>query len=74
MKLYKWLFSAALLLTLGFCVAVVVGWFRYDRVLNSAPFWVWIMTDALLWLLPALTALLAGCIAKKKSTEKENQK
>ena len=39
-----------------------------------APFWLWICVDALIWLLPALLAFLAGIISKKKLSKKENTK
>ena len=68
---YHLLYGASGLMVLGFCISVAVGWFRYNTTLNSAPFWVWIVTDAALWLLPAVLAFLAGFIAHKKLSKKE---
>ena len=74
MKGHKLLYGASALMVLGFCIDVAAGWYRYNTILNSAPFWVWLLSDALLWLLPALVAFVAGYVAKKKLMKKENSK
>ena len=74
MKGHKLLYGASILMVLGFCVHVLIDYRAYNSVLNSAPFWVWILTDALLWLIPAAIAAVAGYVAKKKLTKKENSK
>ncbi len=68
---HKLLYGAGALMVLGFLVHLLVDYIQYDRMLNSAPFWVFILVDALLLLIPALLAFLAGFIAKKKLTKKE---
>lgn len=74
MKGHKLLYGASALMVLGFCIAVAVGWYKYSTTLNSAPFWVWILSDALLWLIPAAIAAIAGFVANKKLSKKEKQK
>ena len=74
MKGYRLLCGASVLMVLGFCVNVIVDWHQYNSTLNSAPFRLWILCDALLWLLPALTAAAAAFVAKRKLTKKENRK
>lgn len=74
MKGHKLLYGASALMVLGFCIAVIISWRQYNNVLNSAPFWVWIISDALVWLLPALIAFVAGFVAKKRLSKKENRK
>ena len=74
MKGYKLLYGASVLMVLGFLIHVAVDWYQYNTTLNSAPFWVWILTDALFWLIPALLAFAAGFTAKKKFTKKGNAK
>ena len=74
MKGVKLLYGASVLMVLGFCVQLIVDWHKYNTTLNSAPFWVWICVDAVVWLIPAALAALAGCIAKKKITNKEKMK
>mgnify|MGYP003305097019 CR=1 FL=1 len=70
MRGHKLLYGASGLMVLGFCIHLVIDWHKYNTTLNSAPFWVWICADALLWLIPAALAALAGLIAYKKFKEK----
>ena len=74
MRGVKLLYGASVLMVIGFLVNVVIDYHKYNRSLNSAPFWIWIVVDALLWLLPALIAFLAGLIVSKKLRNKENRK
>jgi len=74
MKGHRLLYGASVLMVLGFFVHVAVDWHQYNTTLNSAPFWLWIVTDALIWLLPAAVAAVAGFVAKKKLTKKEKTK
>ena len=66
MKGHKLLYGASALMVLGFAVHVAVDWYQYHTTLNSAPFWLWILSDAVIWLIPAGLAFLAGLIAQKK--------
>ena len=74
MKGHKLLYGASALMVLGFCIHVFIDYQKYKVSFTSAPFWIWIAADALLWLLPALIAWSAGYIAKRKLTKKENSK
>ena len=74
MKGHKLLYGASALMVLGFCIHVIVDYHQYSTSLNSAPFWVWICMDAMLWLIPALIAFVAGFVAKKKLSKKEKSK
>jgi len=71
MRGVKLLYGASVLMVLGFCIHVLVDYHRYRTTLNSAPFWIWIVVDALIWLLPALVAFLAGVIVSRKLRSKE---
>ncbi len=64
---YKLLYGASVLMVLGFCVYLAVDYYQYSTTLNSAPFSVWILVDALVWLVPAALAFLAGYLAKKEN-------
>ena len=70
-KAHKLLYGAAGLMVLGFGIHTLVDYCRYDAALNSAPFRLWIYVNALVWLIPALLAFLAGFIANKKLSKKE---
>lgn len=71
---HKLLYGAAVLMILGFMIHLGVDYYKYSSTLNSAPFWIWICVDALIWLVPAILAFLAGFIAKKKLSKKEKSK
>ena len=68
------LFGAAALMVLGFFVTVAVDWLRYNSTLNSAPFYLWVLCDAVIWLLPAIAAAVAGLVQKRKNINKEKTK
>ena len=74
MRGVKLLYGASILMVLGFCLHVLIDYHKYNTTLNSAPFWIWIAVDALIWLLPALLAFLAGLIVSKKLRSKEKTK
>ena len=74
MKGHKLLYGASILMVLGFFVHVAVDWHQYNTTLNSAPFWLWILVDAMIWLIPAAIAAIAGYVAKRKLTKKEKSK
>ena len=74
MKGHKLLYGASVLMVLGFVINLVVDYQQYQNSFTSAPFWIWILADATLWLLPAGIAAVAGFVAKKKLTKKENSK
>ena len=69
---HKLLYGASALMVLGFCVHLAVDYYQYTTTLNSAPFWLWVVSNALIWLLPATLAAIAGFVAKKKLSKKEN--
>ena len=74
MKGHKLLYGASILMVLGFFIHVVIDYHQYSTTLNSAPFWVWILIDALIWLIPAAIAAIAGLIAKRTLIKKEKRK
>ena len=74
MRGVKLLLGASALMVLGFMVNIIIDYQRYKVSFTSAPFWLWICVDALVWLIPTLLAFIAGCVAKKKLRKKENTK
>ena len=71
MRGVKLLYGASVLMVLGFCVHVMVDYHAYRTSFTSAPFWLWIVVDGAIWLLPALLAFLAGLIVSCKKRNKE---
>ena len=76
MKGHKLLYGASLLMVLGCLIHIFIDYQQYKQSFTSAPFWIWICADAMLWLIPAAVAAVAGFVAKKKLTKnkKENRK
>jgi len=74
MKGVKLLLGASVLMVLGFAIHVTVDYLQYSSTLKSAPFRLWICVDAIIWLVPAALAAIAGFVAKKKLSNKENTK
>ena len=74
MKGHKLLYGASALMTLGFVINLAIDFQQYQISFPSAPFWIWILADALLWLIPAAIAAIAGFVARKKLSKKEKRK
>ena len=70
---YQLLFGASALMVLGCLVHIGVDYLQYSGVSNSAPFWVWVLVDGLLWLTPAALAFAAGLVSKMKVTRKDKK-
>ena len=49
-----------------FVVSVVTGYARYSSTLNSAPFSVWVLVDALYLVAPSLILFVIGIVLEKK--------
>ena len=56
----------ALIMAVLFVPAVIVDWFRYNSTLNSAPFYLVIIVDAITYLLPAAISFALHLILKPK--------
>lgn len=66
-------YGVSVLLFLGFVVKTIVDYSRYNSTLNSAPFSVWVLVNALYFVIPAAIALVVGLIIRKKQkTSQEN--
>ncbi len=65
--LYKIFYIAAIILAAAFCVLVAVDSYRYANALNSAPFYVFVLARAVVFLTPALVAFIVGKVIHKKS-------
>ena len=74
MRGHKLLYGASALMVMGFCIHLLIDYHKYKVSFTSAPFWVWIVMDAMLWLIPAGISAVAGFVAKKKLMKKENRK
>ena len=66
MKQPKFWFGFSAALAAAFVIRIPFDYYRYTTTLNSAPFWLWILVNAIYYLLLALIALGIGIILKKK--------
>ena len=69
---YHLLIGASALMVLGFGIHLAVDYSRYLNSFTSAPFWLWIAVDAVLWLIPAALAFAAGLVSKKKMQKRRD--
>ena len=55
----------SVVLVIAFIVKNVVDYSKYTSTLNSAPFYVWILANALYLIIPAIILFAVGGIIKK---------
>ncbi|MCU6695325.1 hypothetical protein [Laedolimicola ammoniilytica] len=54
------------LLAIAFVIKTIINFFQYDTLLNAAPFYVWILVNALFLLIPASIVFVVGIIVSRK--------
>lgn len=54
------------LFSLGFVIHTLLDYSRYNTTLNSAPFYIWVIVNAVYFLFPAMIAFIAGALLKKR--------
>ena len=54
------------LLAIVFVIKTIINFFQYDTLLNAAPFYVWILVNALFFLIPASIVFVVGIIVSRK--------
>lgn len=65
-------YIASLILVLVFVIRVILDYINYDALINSAPFSVFILVEAINFILPAILLFIAGFIIGK--IKKKNNK
>lgn len=63
----KLCYGISALLVLAFAMKTMVDYTRYSSTLNSAPFYVWILINAVYFILPAMIAFVVGIVIKAKT-------
>ena len=56
----------SVLLAIAFVIKTIINFFQYDTLLNAAPFYVWILVNALFLLIPASIVFVVGIIVSRK--------
>lgn len=59
-------YGVSALLLLGFVVNTIVDYSRYNSTLNSAPFSVWVLVNAIIYGVPAIIGVVCGLIIRKR--------
>lgn len=63
-RISKWCNIISLVLIVCFIIKTIFDYGKYSSTLNSAPFYLWILVNALYFLLPALILFIVGIIKK----------
>ena len=71
-KLLKICTTVGFIFALSFLLQLLQDWNVYNTTLNSAPFRLWVVTDAVLYLLPAAVVFLIGRVVKLQKNKEEN--
>jgi hypothetical protein len=56
----------SVLLMIAFFVKSIVDYVQYSSSLNSAPFYIWIVVNAIYFIVPAMIVFVIGIIMKKR--------
>ena len=70
MKKLNWIkicYGLSILLVIGFIINTIIDYSRYNSTLNSAPFYLWIIVNAIYFIVPAIIVLIVGLVIKKKT-------
>lgn len=59
-------YMISVLLMIAFFVKSVVDYVQYSSSLNSAPFYIWIVVNAIYFIVPAMIVFVIGIIMKKR--------
>ena len=62
-------YGASVLLFIGFIINTLIDYSRYDSAINSAPFDLWIIVNAIFFIVPAIILFAVGFVIKKKQNK-----
>ena len=60
-------YGLSVLLIISFIINTIIDYGRYNTTLNSAPLYIWIIVNAICFIVPAIIALIIGLVIKKKT-------
>ena len=74
-NIYKFLYILSALLVVGFAIDTGVDIYKYNTggYMGSAPLYVYILVNAIEYLLPSLAFFIAGLSCKNKLAKKRNR-
>ena len=59
-------YGLSVILFVGFIINTIIDYGRYNSTLNSAPFYMWIIVNAIYFIVPSIITLIIGLVIKKK--------
>lgn len=65
-KIYKFLYVISIFLIIVFIIMLVIDYFNYNIINNSAPFYAFILVRILEFLIPSVIIFIIAKIVKKK--------
>ena len=68
-KIIKFCKIIPIVLLVCFAISVTTGYARYSSTLNSAPFSVWVLVDAIYFILPGIILWITGIVLQKRWKE-----
>ena len=71
--IYNSLFIISALLAVAFAVHTIVDSCKYDSMLTSFPFYVFIIIHAVKYFIPSIIVLIIALILKKKFSNREKK-
>ena len=60
-------YGSSVLLVIGFIVNTIIDYSRYNSTLNSVPFYLQTIVNAICFIVPAIIVLVVGFVIKKKT-------
>ena len=65
-NIYKFLYAVSIFLSIVFTIRLGVDYFKYDNLNNSAPFYTFIITRMIEFIIPSIIVFIIGKVIKKK--------
>ena len=60
-------YGLSVILFVGFIINTIIDYGRYNSTLNSAPFHIWVIVNAICFIVPAIILLIIGFVIQKKT-------
>ena len=60
-------YGLSVILFVGFMINTIIDYGRYNSTLNSAPFYMWVIVNAICFIAPAIIVLIVGLVINKKT-------
>ena len=60
-------YGLSVLLFVGFIINTIIDYARYNSTLNSAPFYLQIIVNAICFIIPAIIVFVVGIVINKKT-------